>query len=498
MTDDNVSDDEEAADPGPRSLAALEARLRRDLELLVQPARNWIRPRRHAAHGDMLDVAIVGAGMAGLTLAFALRRIGVRNIRLFDRAVTDFEGPWVTYARMKTLRSPKHLAGPALGLPNLTFRAWFEAQFGRTAWDALGKIPREQWMDYLRWYRRVLSLPVTNGCTLVDLDGDGETPVMAFESADGRERIAARRVVLATGREGLGGPYVPPMFRDLPRDLCRHSADPFEPAEVAGKRIAVIGAGASAVDNAAAALEAGAGSVVMLVRRADIPRINKGMGVSNPGLNLGFVDLPPDRKWAINDYVASCQTPPPRDSMLRVSRHANFTLRTACPILSLRVDGDRVLLTTRLGELGFDAVILGTGFMVDWAQRPELARLAPHIALWRDRYLPSGGADHEFALHPWLDPWFAFTERAPGGAPWIGRVHCFNYPATMCQYKLTGDIPAISDGAIRLAEGIARTLFNEDYADHYQRLRDYAQPELQGDEWTAEDGPLPDWSHRIP
>ena len=63
---------------------------------------------------------------------------------------------------METLRSPKQLTGPALGLPALTFRAWFEAQFGLEAWDALDKIPRLQWMDYLRWYRRVLGLDVRN------------------------------------------------------------------------------------------------------------------------------------------------------------------------------------------------------------------------------------------------------------------------------------------------------------------------------------------------
>ena len=41
-------------------------------------------------------------------------------------------------------------------------RAWFEAQWGRSAWDALDKIPRLQWMDYLRWYRRVTRADVRN------------------------------------------------------------------------------------------------------------------------------------------------------------------------------------------------------------------------------------------------------------------------------------------------------------------------------------------------
>jgi cation diffusion facilitator CzcD-associated flavoprotein CzcO len=223
------------------------------------------------------------------------------------------------------------------------------------------------------------------------------------------------------------------------------------------------------------------------VRRPDIPRINKGMGVSNPGLTLGFVDLPPEKKWTINDYVATCQTPPPRDSMLRASQHKNFSVHTACPIQGVRVDGERVFLTTPRGEHAFDLIILGTGFAVDWEQRPELAGLAGRIARWRDRYTPPGGTDHEFADYPYLGPWFEFTERTPGTAPWVGAVHCFNYAATMSQYKLTGDIPAISDGAHRLAEGIARSLFNQDYEDHFQRLLDYNEPELRGDEWRRED-----------
>src|SRR5690606_20154124 len=95
--------------------------------------------------------------------AFALRREGIGNVRQIEAAPAGREGPWVTYARMATLRSPKHLTGPAMGLPSLTFRAWFEAQWGEAAWEASGRIPRTQWMDYLAWYRRALGLPVENG-----------------------------------------------------------------------------------------------------------------------------------------------------------------------------------------------------------------------------------------------------------------------------------------------------------------------------------------------
>jgi hypothetical protein len=49
------------------------------------------------------------------------------------------------------------------GIPSLTYRAWWEAQHGAEGWNKLDKIPRGDWMDYLRWYRRVLDLPVRNG-----------------------------------------------------------------------------------------------------------------------------------------------------------------------------------------------------------------------------------------------------------------------------------------------------------------------------------------------
>ena len=132
-------------------LAALEARLLQDLEFLDLPGKEWVPPRAVAGR-PVRDVVIVGAGMCGLAAAGALALLGIRDVVIYDAAPAGREGPWATYARMRTLRSPKALTGPALGLPALTFRAWFEAQLGRAAWDALGTIPRLQWMDYLVWY----------------------------------------------------------------------------------------------------------------------------------------------------------------------------------------------------------------------------------------------------------------------------------------------------------------------------------------------------------
>jgi cation diffusion facilitator CzcD-associated flavoprotein CzcO len=173
-------------------LDALESRLREDLAWLELPAPAWV-PASHADGERVLDVAIIGGGMAGLTASAELRLLGIDHHQVFDQAPEGHEGPWVTYARMETLRSPKQLTGPALRLPALTFRAWFEAQFGREQWDALNKIPRVQWMDYLRWYRRVLDLPVRNDTRIISVvpreDGLIELQIVASGDHAQAERI---------------------------------------------------------------------------------------------------------------------------------------------------------------------------------------------------------------------------------------------------------------------------------------------------------------------
>lgn len=478
-------------DPGAASLEELEARIARDLMTLQQPAKDWVPPQDHPRLGRMLDVAILGAGMAGLAVAYVLKRQGLRNFRVYDRSPAGVEGPWVTYARMETLRSPKELAGPAVGQGPITFRAWYEAQFGAREWDKLYRIPREQWMDYLRWYRRVIDVPIENGVELADLRGDEHGAILTLRQAGATREIAARHVILATGRDGLGGPFVPPLYRALDRRYWAHSADDIDFAVLKGRTVGVLGAGASAADNAAAALEAGAAHVAMVVRRDDIPRINKGMGVAHPGMSYGFQRLDPARRWAMNQVVADCAVPPPHLSMRRVSKFPNFAVLTGYAPTGARVEDRQVVLETARGSLAFDFLILATGFAVDWSKRPELATIAPLVLRWRDRYVAPGKEASEFAEHPYLGADMEFLERQPGAAPWLSRIHCFNFGGTMSHGKVTGDIPAISVGAERIAEAVIGLLFTEDYEEHYRRLTGYETPELTGEEWNHDGDPAP-------
>ncbi len=466
-------------------LAELEARLKKDLEWLGWPAASWLPPPREMAGQAVLDVAIIGAGQAGLAVAAVLAQQGIQAV-VFDRAPAGQEGPWVTTARMETLRSPKELTGPALGLPNLTFRAWFEAQFGANGWALLDKIPRVQWMDYLRWYRHAMNVDVRNDTTITAIHPRADGLVaLDVQAPAGATRLYTRRLVLATGRDGLGGAAVPAFVNSIDRSKWAHSSDEMDYRQLAGKRVGVVGAGASAMDSAATALESGAASVDLLVRRPDLPRVNKSKGGGGPGRAHGHYDLPDPWKWRMRHYVNVQQVPPPRGSTLRVSRHANARFHLGCPVFDVQQKGNVLHVLTAKGTFELDFLIVSTGFKIDWASRPELFIIAPHVRAWKDRFTPEAGQDDtELSDSPDLGPVFEFQEKTAGQCPGLERIHCFCYPATLSHGVVSGDIPAISEGARRLVNGIVSYFYREDIDYQYTELLAYAEPELLGDEWV--------------
>ncbi|WP_367353663.1 FAD-dependent oxidoreductase [Agrobacterium pusense] len=472
-------------------LPELEARLARELTMLERPAKPWV-PRSYLDRCEVLDVAVIGAGLCGLTALAALSFAGIDNIRAFDRTPSGREGPWVTSARMETLRTRKDLAGPALGVPSLTFRAWFEAQFGTRAYEEMTLIPREAWMAYMVWYRNVLALPVSNETNLVGL-GLREDGLLAlnFMGPEGPVEVVARRVVLATGLDGLGAPRMPDVAKTVSGRFVRHSGDVFDMSVWRGKRVAVVGAGASAMDNAAAALEAGAARVDLFIRRTDIPRVEKFGGVASLGMTHGYIGLPDADRWAFMVEAERTQIPPPRHSVLRVSRHENAFFHLGSPVLKLTEAGDTVEIETPKGHYPADLLIFATGFDVDFGRRPEFSALNDRVLLWRDAYQPPVGQGNDaLGSYPYLGPAFEFLPK-PGlsaaEAAAISRVHCFAYPAVPSHGKITSGIPAVSPGAERLAQGIARSFFVEDRARHFETFMSHAVAEITGEEWRDAD-----------
>jgi cation diffusion facilitator CzcD-associated flavoprotein CzcO len=440
-------------------------------------------------HGDahVYDVAVIGGGQSGLATAFGLRREGVHNVIVLDENGAGSEGPWPTYARMITLRTPKELTPIDFGLPSLTFRAWYEAQYGASGWAALDKIPRGAWMDYLRWYRRVLDLPVRNDARvdrIEPIDGGVFRLMLA-----GGDTLVARKVVLATGIQGGGEWHTPGFIKDkLPRHLYAHTSEPIDFAALAGKRIAILGGGASAFDNANHALGQGVAAAEVFIRRKDLPRVNPIRFMEKVGLAARYPALEDADKYRAMACFLGHNQPPTNDTFERAAAWPGFDLHLGSPWLDVEPvsDGRQAKVTTPKGDFTFDFLVLSTGLISDPALRPELAGVAPAIARWGDRVpvpddidAPQGIRDL-IAAHPYLGDSFEFLPTRPDLADQVYGLFAFNYSALLSLGLSASALSGLQQALPKLASGVADQLFMDDKQANLAAFLDYSDHEFVG------------------
>ena len=443
------------------ALPALELRLRDDLRATAYPDVDWVRPKTSPDGTTALNCAVIGAGQMGMTIAAGLRRERVSGTVLFDRAPAGLEGPWLTIGRMQTLRTPKHLTGPELGLPTLGFRAWWIAQHGQQAWDDLGRIPRTAWMEYLVWYRRVMDLDVRNEHRLTEL-----VPVaddlfrLTFATPDGEATFFARTVVLATGTDGGGGHVLPPVIAEgVPTHLRAHSNDAINLDTLRGRRVGIIGAGASAFDIAIAALEAGASSADLCFRRPAMPEENPRRWMETPGFLAHYHALPDARKWGYLHRLYTIGQPPPLPTFERAKAFAGFRLNPGTPWERCACDGETITVHSGERRLTFDFVIAATGITADLAMRPELDAIRERIALWSDRFSPPPAQESTVLRRfPYLGAHGEFTERNPGTAPFLSRIHFLGRPSTLSLGPVAASNSALKYVGPQVIRGVTRTL----------------------------------------
>jgi FAD-dependent urate hydroxylase len=452
--------------PGPADAAAqLEAQTARTLRWAGRDPADWVRARSGADH----NVVIVGGGQSGVALAYGLRRKGVGRVDVIDQADAGQAGIWRSIARMHQLRTPKTLAGPEQGNVALGFRAWYETLHGAGAFDALDRIPRLAWADYLAWFQQATGTAVRYRVRLLEIEPQGDL-LRLHLLVDGEPRVeTTRKLVLANGYAGAGGPNVPDFLRALPSNVWTHTtgAIPFDALQ--GKVVGVVGAGSSAFDAAAVALESGAAAVHLFSRRAYIdypaPSSQPAAAPVDRGypnvLELAY-DLPDAVRWRnflLGDRrVASV----PLDSLERAVAFKDFHLHLNSSLSDVAVAGNgKVAAKVGATRLRFDHVIAGTGYRIDLAAQPELARIHASIALWRDRYRPAAGEENAAgASHPYLGAGFEFLPREAGGADYLRNIHCFNLAAALSFGIPVGDVPSAVDHP-RLVAAVARDLCRE-------------------------------------
>ncbi|WP_372382775.1 FAD-dependent urate hydroxylase HpyO [Xanthomonas sp. NCPPB 1068] len=462
------------------SLAQLERELARDLQRLAHGGDAWVAPRVHPA-GHVFDVVIVGAGQSGLGAAFALQRERVHNVLVIDENPAGQEGPWVTYARMQTLRTPKHITSIDLGVPSLTFRAWWEAQHGSAAWDALDKIPRGRWMDYLRWYRAVLRLPVRNATQLARVEPDVAPGIHRLHLAMGAP-LLTRKLILATGIQGGGQWMVPDWIsRALPAQRYAHTSSHIDFAALAGKRVGILGGGASAFDNACFALDQGVASAEVFVRRSELPRINPFRHMEQAGIIPRFLTLPDADKYRMTASFFAHNQPPTNDTFQRACAHAGFALHLGAPWLEVAERDGEIVVRTPQGEHRFDFLAVATGLVTDPQLRPELAALSGRIACWGDRYQPPPGqANPVLDAHPYLGPGFELLPRTPDDAALLHGLFAFNYSALINHGPSAAALSGLKVALPRLARAVADQLFLDDRQAIVETYLAYDQPEFVG------------------
>jgi cation diffusion facilitator CzcD-associated flavoprotein CzcO len=451
----------------------LAAQTTRALRWAGRDPADWVKPRPGADH----NVVIVGGSQSGVAIAYGLKRKGVGRVDVIDQAAAGEAGIWRNVARMRQLRTPKTLPGPEGGNPALGFRAWYEALNGPAAFDALDRIPRLAWADYLAWFQQTAGIEVRYRTRLVEIEPQGDLLRLHLE-VDGAPRVeTTRKLVLANGYAGAGGPAIPDFMRALPANVWTHSTGRIPVDRLGGKVVGVVGAGSNAFDAAAVALEAGASEVHMFNRRAYIdyqaPAATAtpapGAAPAAPPVDRGYsnvlelaYELPDVVRWRnfllTDRRVASV----PLDSLERAVAFKSFHIHQSTSLAGVALAGNGKI-TAKAGRktLRLDYLIAGTGYRVDLSAQPELARIHEHVALWRDRFVPAKGDENAAgALHPYLGAGFEFQPRAQTGAEFLRNIHCFNLAAALSFGIPVGDVPSMADHP-RLVTAIARDLYRE-------------------------------------
>jgi thioredoxin reductase len=383
------------------------------------------------------NVVIVGAGPYGLSVSAWLTAAGVEH-RIFGQPMRT----WLGMPKGMSLKSPDF--GTNIYTPRSGFRMvdYYRAQGISTHEPLL----IERFADYGLWAQEKLVPHVEKQeITRLSQQGDG----FVVELPDG-EQVSARKVVVAVGVTHFA--RMPPVLEALPAGLASHTSQHRDYPEMAGKDVAVIGAGQSALEAAVLLHEAGA-RPLQLVRgggayfstqgkepRPLHQRIRYPMSVMGASRFSFFLQMAP---FAVH-YL-------PEDRRVRLTRtylgpwgawwlarrfEGNVPVVSRTEVIAAQPRGSRLALRLRSlagggeRELVVDHVVAGTGYEPDLDRLPFLdaaltnrlrrVERAPALSAWFESSVPGlyfSGLLSAFSF----GPMYRFVCGAESTAPRLAR-----------------------------------------------------------------------------
>jgi thioredoxin reductase len=339
----------------------------------------------------MINIAIIGSGPYGLSAAAHLKARGV-DFRIFGHPMSTWLNHMPKGMRLKSEGFASCIYDPK---SQLTLEKYCQAK-GLPYQDVGLPVPLETFCSYgLEFQQRFVPDLENKLVTSLNRESVGFRICL-----DNGEVVAAKKVVIAVGLSYFA--HVPPRLSALSEELVTHSSKHNTVDRFAGREVAVVGAGASALDLAAILHNSGA-SVQVIARKPEIrfqgaPRLPRPllerfrapMTTIGPGWRsvfcteapLLFRQLP---EWVRLEAVRRILGPAPcwfiRDEVI-----GKIPFHTGVGITKVEAQNNRVSLelTDNAGArrvVSVDHVISATGYKVDLRRiaffSPDvLARLA--------------------------------------------------------------------------------------------------------------------------
>ncbi len=349
------------------------------------------RVAMHSAH----EAVVIGAGPAGLAVAYELRRAGVDPV-IFERGAA-VGGSWRGRHEDLRLNTIRWLSGlPGLPIPR---------RYGR--W-----LGRDEYVVYLETYARSKAFPIEYGVDVRCIDRLGAA--WQIETSGGRRH--ASHVVVATGPDLVSWIPAWPGMAEFRREL-RHVATARRPRDFANRKVLVAGGGNSGVEWSEHLVRCGARSVWLSIRRPPnlLPREVAGfplhpLAVALRGLPMWLRDVNARllRRFLLGD-LSSYGLPQPRLGPYRTLAETGVTVAIDTGFSSFvrnglvevvaeidRFTADEVILADGV-RLRPDAVLVATGY------RSGLEPLVGHLGVLRADGRPRVAAD-DVSSQPGL--WF--------------------------------------------------------------------------------------------